>query len=226
MKRNALTTLALVATLGLTTLLVGCQQQETAAAGEATPATTASATAEPAAAVPAGTYAIDPAHSAVQFKIRHMGLSTVTGTFDTVDAEIVAGESLEDLRATATIDAASINTNNADRDDHLRSPDFFNVEQNPELTFVTTEVRPLGGSDFVLVGDLTMNGVTQPVELEAEYIGTATDPWGNEKIGFTAEGQIDRKDFGLTWNKTLDAGGLVLGDEVTMVLDVQAAKQQ
>lgn len=177
--------------------------------------------------VAAGTYTIDRAHSNIGFQVRHLGISTVKGTFNEADATIIfAADDLSSLQTEATIQAASIDTDNTDRDDHLRSPDFFEVENHPTITFMSREVMANGDGTFALVGDLTMRGVTKEVTLDGEYLGYAKDPWGNEKIGLTAEGVINRKDFGLEWNQVLETGGLLVGEEVTIVLEVQANKQQ
>jgi polyisoprenoid-binding protein YceI len=169
-------------------------------------------------------YQIDPAHSQVIFKVKHLGISNVTGRFDifegsyTFDSDNAANSKVE-----ATISAASVNTNEADRDKHLRSDEFLNVEKHPNITFKSKSVTkdPGDSDDYTIVGDLTINGVTKEVELDAEYGGKTTDPWGNGRTAFEAETKINRKDFGLTWNKTLDAGGLVVGDEVKITLEVE-----
>lgn len=206
-------------------VLAGCADDPAMEADA--PAVQASASVATLPNIAPGTYAVDPAHSEVGFRVRHLGLSNVEGEFESVDGTIsVPDGDLSAMKIVATIDASSINTNNTDRDDHLRSPDFFEVDQHPEITFTSTAVEPLGEDRFLLRGDLTMRGVTRPVELEGEYVGAATDPYGNEKIGIAAEGKINRKDFGLTWNQALEAGGVLVGEEVTLVLDVQAARQQ
>jgi polyisoprenoid-binding protein YceI len=172
-------------------------------------------------------YAIDPDHSQVIFKVKHMGISTVTGRFNlvegsyTFDDKDVSNSSVE-----TTIQTASINTNKQKRDDHLKSPEFLNVEKYPTITFKSREIKKGNGEDFTIVGDLTINGVTKEVELDAEYGGRATDPMGNERTAFTAETEIDRKDYGITWNKTLDSGGLVVGDEVKIELEVEGIKKK
>jgi polyisoprenoid-binding protein YceI len=172
-------------------------------------------------------YMIDPDHSQVIFKVKHMGISTVTGRFDLVEGSYTYDEAdMGKSRVETTIQSASINTNKQKRDDHLRSPEFLNVEKNPTITFKSKEVKKGDGEDFTIVGDLTINGVTKQVELEAEYGGKATDPMGNERTAFTAETEIDRKDYGITWNKTLDSGGLVVGDEVKIELEVEGIRKK
>ena len=170
----------------------------------------------------AATYDIDAAHSSVNFQIRHLAISKVNGSFGEFSGsfDYVEGEAGK-WSAEATIQAASIDTGNEDRDNHLRNADFFDVEKYPTLTFKTT-----GAKDGKLMGELTMVGVTRPVELELEYNGGTTDPWGNEKVSFTATGKISRKDFGMTWNKALDAGGVVLGDDVKFTLEIAGAKRK
>ena len=214
----------------LRTLLAGALALGLAACGGETATETNVSTAGTAAVaatpVPAGTYDIDGAHSTASFGIRHLGISTVKGTFDTVTGTLTVGETLSTLNATAVIDASTISTGNADRDGHLRSPDFFDVAQYPDITFTSTEVRPGEGDSFTLVGDLTMHGVTRPVELEAEYVGAATSPQGVQKVGFTASGEIDRTEWGLTWNQAMEAGGLLVGEAVTLVIEIQADRQE
>jgi polyisoprenoid-binding protein YceI len=172
-------------------------------------------------------YAIDPDHSQVIFKVKHMGISTVTGRFDlmegsyTFDDKDISNSSVE-----TTIQSASVNTNKQKRDDHLKSPDFLNVGKYPTIMFKSKEVKKGDGDDFTIVGDLTINGVTKQVELDAEYGGKAVDPMGNERTAFTAETKIDRKDYGLTWNKTLDTGGLVVGDDVRIELEIEGIRKK
>ena len=172
----------------------------------------------------AGTYTIDPSHSRAEFGVRHLGISTVEGTFTGVDGTVTVGDGLGSIEATAVIDASTINTGNSDRDGHLRSPDFFDVAQYPEITFQSTDIRPTADG-FVLVGDLTMHGVTRPVELTGEYLGSATAPNGTEKLALAASGEINRQDWGLTWSQTNEAGELVVSDDVTLDLEVQANRQ-
>ena len=173
------------------------------------------------------TYVIDPDHSQVIFKVKHMGISTVTGRFDLVEGNYTFDDAdVSKSSVETTIQTASINTNKQKRDDHLKSPDFLNVDKNPTITFKSKEVKKGDGDDFTIVGDLTINGVTKQVELDAEYGGKAVDPMGNERTAFTAETRIDRKDYGITWNKTLDSGGLVVGDDVRIQLEVEGIKKK
>ena len=150
----------------------------------------------------AGTYNFDPTHSAASFVVRHAGISKVRGSLAITSGQVVVGESREDTSATAEIDAASVDTGNETRDAHLRSADFWDAEKNPTWTFTSTSVKP-GGEGFILTGELTLAGVTKSVELDTEYTGSATDPWGNLRAGCEATTQISRKDFGITWNQAL-----------------------
>jgi len=168
------------------------------------------------------TYSIDKAHSEVTFQVRHL-LTKVRGRFSEFNGTIEYDEenperSLVDVE----VKAASIDTNEPDRDAHLRSPDFFDVENTPVLTFRSTEVRRQADDRFAVTGDLTIHGVTRPVTLETTLLGTAKDPWGNQRIAFEGEATINRKDFGLTWNAALETGGFLVGDDVTISLSVQA----
>lgn len=175
----------------------------------------------------AAAYVIDPDHSQVIFKVKHMGISTVTGRFDLIEGSYSFDDAdIGKSSVETTITSASINTNKQKRDDHLKSPDFLDVAKNPTITFKSKEVKKGDGDDFIIVGDLTINGVTKQVELDAEYGGKAQDPMGNERTAFTAETKIDRKDFGITWNKTLDSGGLVVGDDVKIELEVEGIRKK
>jgi polyisoprenoid-binding protein YceI len=175
----------------------------------------------------AASYKVDPAHSLIQFKVRHLAIATVRGNFVDFDGEFdFDPENIQKASAKATIAAKSVDTSNEKRDDHLRSGDFFNVEKNPSITFVSKEIKNVSGNNFVVVGDITINGVTKSIELDAEFNGVATDPWGNDRAGFTAESKLDRRDFGLTWNKALEAGGFVVGDEVKIHLEVEGIKNK
>jgi polyisoprenoid-binding protein YceI len=171
----------------------------------------------------AATWRIDPAHSVVELAVKHMMFSTVKGRFPKVTGSIVLNES--DLAAssvTAEIEAASIDTGEPARDGHLRSADFLDVEQFPAISFRSTAVVPQGRDRFVVVGDLTLHGVTREVTLEAELAGTGADPWGGRRAGFSASTIINRRDFGLTWNQALEAGGVLVSDQVKISLEIQA----
>ena len=174
-----------------------------------------------------GVYAIDPTHSEVGFQVKHLGIPNVDGRFSDVvgTLTIPEGGTLADLSVEATIQAASIDTRNADRDEHLRGPDFFDVAQFETLAFRSTSVTPTGGSGFQMTGDLTMHGVTKPVTLDGTYAGSASDPRGTRKTAFSATGTIDRTEWGLTWNAALEAGGVVVSEEVQLTLEIQADQQ-
>jgi polyisoprenoid-binding protein YceI len=173
----------------------------------------------------ANTYTIDPAHSDVSFEIRHL-ISKVPGQFNTFDGAIVADfDNLEKSSVTFSIDAASIDTANEDRDNHLRSEDFFNVAENPEITFRSTEIKKTGDNAYAVTGLFTMNGVTKAVTLPVTYLGEMTDAWGNTKAGFSIETTLNRKDYEIVWNKVLDAGGTVLGDDVEVSINLQTKKE-
>lgn len=173
-------------------------------------------------------YVIDTGHSQVIFKVKHLAISTVTGRFDTFegtykfDSEDISNSSVETV-----INAASINTNEKDRDDHLRSNDFLDVEKFPTITFKSKSIKKGEGNEFQMVGDLTIHGVTKEVTLDATYEGhVASDPWGKERTAFIADTKISRKDYGMTWNKVLEAGGLVVGDEVRITLEVEGIRKK
>lgn len=173
-----------------------------------------------AAVIPAGTWSIDPAHSTLEFSITHMGLATVKGRAPGVSGTIVGGPepSLE-----GSVAVASITTFDENRDAHLRSPEFFDVERFPELTFRSTEV--VAEDDRLRIrGELAIKGVTKPVPLEGRLVGTGTDPWGNERIGLELAGTIDRTEFGLTWNAPLPGGGFLLPDEVRLTASFSAVR--
>jgi polyisoprenoid-binding protein YceI len=169
------------------------------------------------------TWNIDTTHSGISFSIRHMVFSKVRGRFGKYTGAIQLDEGdLARSSVEVTIDAASIDTGTAQRDTHLRSPDFFDVETFPELRFRSKRVEDLGDGRLRVTGDLSIRDVTREVVLEAETTGRGKDPWGNERLGFSARASIDRKEFGLKWNQVLEAGGFLVGDKVDIELDVQA----
>jgi polyisoprenoid-binding protein YceI len=172
-----------------------------------------------------GTWTIDPTHTRVGFSVRHAGIATVRGSFEDVEGTLVLdGENPAASKVEARITAASFTSHNVQRDEHIRSADFLDVVTYPTLSFSATEIRQ-DGEDFVLAGDLTIRDVTRPVTLGVELEGVAVDPFGNTRVGFSAETQISRKDFGLTWNVALEGGGVLVGDKVKITLDVSAVKQ-
>lgn len=172
-----------------------------------------------------GTWVMDPSHSEVGFSVRHMMISKVRGAFGVKSATIVAPENPLEVTVVAQVDATSLDTQDEGRDAHLRSGDFFDVEAYPTLNFVSTGVRVEGG-DFLVDGDLTIRDITKPVTFELEFNGFGVDPWGNYKAGASAKTVINREDFGLTWNAALEAGGVLVGKDVTITLELQGALQQ
>jgi polyisoprenoid-binding protein YceI len=173
----------------------------------------------------AGTWVIDQSHSTVGFTIRHMMVSKVRGRFGAFEGSITVSDDPLASSVQATIDANSIDTRDVKRDEHLRSADFFDVEQFPTLTFQSRSLKEDGEGGYVLSGDLTIRGVTRPVDLDLLVVGVSRDPWGGTRAGFEASTEISRKDFGLEWNLALDTGGVVLGDKVRIDLDVEAVAQ-
>ena len=171
------------------------------------------------------TWSIDAAHANVEFAVRHLMISTVKGRFGGVSGTVELGGDPTAARIDVTIDAASIDTRQPDRDTHLRSADFFDVERFPTLTFTSTRVAR-DGDELKVDGDLTIRGVTRPVTLRAREEGRTRDPWGGERIGFSAATKINRKDFGLTWNQVLETGGIAVGDEIKISLDVELVKSE
>ena len=169
-----------------------------------------------------GTWQLDPAHSGVHFKVRHLGLTNVRGRFNEVDAWLEVGQDLADTRFGATIDMSSVDTNQPDRDAHLRSTDFFGADANPTMTFVSTAVRNVGDSDYEADGELTINGITKPVTLAVEFTGSITHPGdGKERAGFIATSQIVRDDFGIDFNMPLGIDKFALGKKIDVEIDVQ-----
>jgi polyisoprenoid-binding protein YceI len=168
------------------------------------------------------TWTIDPSHSQIEFAVRHMGLATVRGRFQSFSGSVISDDQGVVSGIHVDIETASINTNSADRDGHLRSADFFDAETHPAITFRSTGVESLGGEDYQIHGDLTMHGVTRSVTLKTEIGGAITDPWGLKRRAASASGTLNRKDFGLSWNQILEAGSLLVGEEVKLNLEVQA----
>ena len=169
----------------------------------------------------AGTWAIDPSHSEVSFTVRHLMVSKVRGSFSGIAGSITVAD---DLKVSATVDAATLNTRDENRDAHVKSADFFDVENHPTWSFASTAVTG-SGNDLKLTGDLTLRGVTKSVTFDVEFLGVNTDPWGNTKAGFEAKAEINRKDFGMEWNAALETGGVLVGEKVNIELDIQAALQ-
>ncbi|MFY0482941.1 YceI family protein [Flavobacterium sp. PLA-1-15] len=171
-------------------------------------------------------WSIDPTHSEIGFKVKHMMFTNVSGSFQKFDATIeTEDDNFENAKIEFTGDVDSITTGNADRDKHLLSPDFFDAEKHPKLTFSASSFKKLNEEEYELKGDLTLNGVTKPVKLDVEFGGLAKDPWGNLKAGMSITGKINRKDWGLNWNSALEAGGVLVGEEVKLNIELQFVKQ-
>lgn len=171
------------------------------------------------------TWAIDPTHTDVSFSVRHMGISTVRGRFDAVAGTVETGDDGRPTAVHVEIETASIATGTTDRDRHLRSADFFDAEAHPTITFVSTAVTHRGGDRYEVAGDLTMHGVTRPVLLDAEIGEPIHDPFGLTRRAATASAQLNRKEWGLTWNQILEAGALLVAEDVKLSLDVQVTQQ-
>jgi polyisoprenoid-binding protein YceI len=173
------------------------------------------------------TWQIDPAHSVIGFEAKHLMISKVRGRFGAVTGTLVLDEDdVTKSTVTAEIDVASVDTREAQRDAHLKSGDFFEVEKFPKMTFRSTRVEKDGSGEVKLAGNLTIRDVTREVVLTVEDEGREKDPWGGDRAGFSATGKIDRRDFGLTWNQALETGGVLVSNEIKLVLDVQAVKAQ
>ena len=177
-------------------------------------------------AIPAaGTFALDPAHTEVAAIARHLVVSKVRGTFaDTTGSIVIAADPLQSS-VTASIPAASINTNSPDRDNHLRSADFLDVENHPTLDFRSTSILSHKGNSFVVRGDLTIRGVTREVDLHVEFEGVARSPWGQEVVAFTATTEFDREEFGMTWNQALETGGVLVGKKIAVQIAAEGIRQ-
>ncbi|GIN61982.1 polyisoprenoid-binding protein [Robertmurraya siralis] len=172
-------------------------------------------------------WALDTAHSSVDFSVKHMMFANVKGSFNEFDASIEADPAdLTTASIEFTINTASVDTRNNDRDAHLRSADFFDVENFPKMTFKATSITKTDDGEYDVTGDLTIKETTKPQTFTVTYGGTGKDPWGNEKVGFAVEGSINRSEFGLTWNAALETGGVLVGDKIKISLDLQAAKSE
>lgn len=169
-------------------------------------------------------WVLDPVHSELTFKVRHMMITNVKGEFKSFSVD-VDGEDITKAQVGVNIDTASINTNNEQRDGHLKSADFFDAENFKNITFTATSTRAKGNDEFELTGDLTIKGITKEVKLNVEFGGINKDPWGNEKAGFSFDGNINRNDWGLNWNAALETGGVLVSDEVKINGEVQFVKQ-
>ena len=173
--------------------------------------------------IPTGTWTLDPVHSNVTFSVRHMMIAKVRGRFTSFGAEVVIAEEPQPSSVTASVEMTSVDTHDAGRDEHLRTNDFFDVENHPTMTFRSTSISG-SGEDYELAGDLTLRGVTKPVVFDVEVGGTTIDPWGGTRAGFTASTNISRKEFGLEYNAALETGGVLIGDKVDIELDVELVR--
>jgi polyisoprenoid-binding protein YceI len=170
-------------------------------------------------------WTIDPAHSKIGFKVKHLMISNVMGNFRDFEGQVTTnGNDLSTANISFSLNSASVDTEMADRDTHLKSADFFDVGNYPKITFIGSELKDLGDDMYELTGDLVIKGVTKKVVLPVEFGGLMTDPWGNVKAGFSIGGKINRKEWGLNWNAALEAGGVLLSDEVKIICDVQLVK--
>jgi len=172
--------------------------------------------------LPTGTWTVDKVHSSVEFQVKHLGIATVKGQFTEFEGTLESGP--DGAKAYGTVKVASVDTREPQRDEHLRSADFFEAETYPEITFQSTAIRPVDEDTFELEGDLTIHGVTQPVKLKAVIEGTETDPQGNERVGLSAVGDINRSDHGMKFNAALGSGNMLVSDKVKILLDISAVK--
>lgn len=171
------------------------------------------------------TWNLDTAHSSVEFAVKHMVISSTKGRFATYEVDATVDEqNLANSTVSVRIEAASVDSRDEKRDAHLRSADFFDAENHPYITFKSTRLEPTGGADYRLIGDLTIRGVTKQVALESEVTGPVTDPWGGVRYGISARGKVNRKEWGLIWNGLLEAGGLLVGDDVKLSIETELVK--
>jgi polyisoprenoid-binding protein YceI len=172
------------------------------------------------------TYTVDPTHASIEFSARHLGISAVKGSFQQFTGNLELDEAdPARSRGVVAVDLASLTTGNDKRDEHLKSADFFHVENHPQAKFTTRSITPTGEDRYRVVGELTVRGVTRPVELEAELTGPLTDPWGNTRVGVSVRGTIDRKEWGLNWNQVLEAGRLLVGDKIKLTGEAELVRQ-
>jgi polyisoprenoid-binding protein YceI len=172
--------------------------------------------------IPAGVYNVDPAHSNVGFEVRHMGIATVRGKFGTFEGKIDATGDQPVLEG--TVDVATVDTGDPNRDGHLKGPEFFDTEQYPQISFHSTGTEAAADGEIALKGEITLRGVTKPIELTGELAENGEDPWGNQRVGLELSATIDRGDFGLTWNQTLPNGNLLVANDVKLLVSVSAVK--
>jgi polyisoprenoid-binding protein YceI len=171
-------------------------------------------------------WVLDPMHSEVQFKVKHLVISTVSGFFKTFEGELdTESDDFTDAQVSFSLDVNSIDTNQTQRDEHLKSAEFFDAATHPKITFQSTSIKSTGEDEYEITGDLTIKGITKPVTLKAEFGGSTDDFYGNTKAGFDVTGKINRKEFGLTWDGVTEAGSIVVGEDIKLIASVQFAKQ-
>jgi polyisoprenoid-binding protein YceI len=175
--------------------------------------------------VPTGTWAVDPTHSRVEFAVKHMGIATVRGTFGEFEGTLEVGSDLASSRARGSVKVASIDTNDDQRDEHLRSADFFEAERYPQITFESTRIEPVDNDTSLVFGNLTMHGITNEIKVEIVLQGTDVDPWGNERVGLEAVSVLKRSDYDMKFNQALGSGNALVGDKVSISLDISAVRQ-
>ena len=175
--------------------------------------------------VPTGRWSVDPSHSSVEFQVKHLGIANVRGHFAKFGGTLEIGDDLASAKAYGVVEAASVDTNDEARDAHLRSPDFFDVEHYREIAFESRGITPTGDDSFEITGDLTMRGITRELRLQAEITGTEQDPYGNERVGLEATGELNRGDYGITFNQALGSGNALVSDKVKLQLDISAVRQ-
>jgi polyisoprenoid-binding protein YceI len=175
--------------------------------------------------IPTGTWAVDPGHSSVEFSVKHMGIANVRGKFNEFEGTLAMQESLADCRARGSVKVASIDTGESQRDAHLRSPDFFDVEEFPEILFESTRVEAIDDESSRVTGNLTMHGITHEIRLDVIVQGTDVDPWGNTRVGLEVVGKLKRGDFDMKFNQALGSGNVLVGDKVAVSLDISAVLQ-
>jgi polyisoprenoid-binding protein YceI len=175
-------------------------------------------------AIPTGTWSVDASHSSVEFRVKHLGISTVSGSFRDFEGTLEIGDDITTSKITGKLNPASIDTGEPKRDEHLRSPDFFDVDTYPEITFESTRIEAIDADEFHVTGNLTMHGVTNEVTLHAEVTGTEEDPWGNTRVGLEAQGALNRSDYGMKFNQALGSGNVMVSDKVRINVEVSAVK--
>jgi len=171
-----------------------------------------------------GTWVVDPAHSSVEFTVKHMGIANVRGRFTEFEGTLEVRQEIGESRVSGSVRVGSIDTGEADRDAHLRSPDFFDAERVPEIRYESTRIQHIDDGRYLIAGNLTIKDVTHEVEMHATVDGVAKDPWGVDRVGISVRASIDRTNFGLTWQQKLAAGGLLVGEEVSIEIDVSAVR--